>query len=79
MLFFTPCQVALAGSDDSFGGEQLQHLRAGAAWHGQEPHLQGNFAQLHSGVGWTDHRGQPVLQHGCPQGGAGGLVGRGGF
>ena len=47
--------------------------------HGQEPHLQGDQPEQHPGLRRADDRGEPVLQHGPPQVGLVGAVGRGGL
>jgi ATP-dependent Lon protease len=66
-------EVAPAGPHDPAGREQLQPVRAGAARHRQEPHLQGNQPEQHPGVRRPDHGGQPVLQHGARKVGLVGL------
>jgi len=70
--------MAFVGAYGAAGGKQLQLLRAGASWHRQKPHLQGNQPEQHFGVRRSDHGGQSVLQHGRAQGGAGRIVGCGG-
>ena len=59
--------------------EQLQRLRARAARHGQEPHLQGGEPEQHPDLGRADHGRQPLLQPGAPADRSGGRVGRGGL
>jgi ATP-dependent Lon protease len=65
-------------SADSALRKQLQPRRTRTSWNRQELRLSGVVA-LHDPADRADHRGQPVLQHGVGQDGAGRHLGRRGL